>query len=54
MLSIFSDAIMNATRCDKWCAPDHWGTERQVHGRDHRQRDAIHRRERLPRDAGLW
>lgn len=54
MLSIFADAMMTATRRDKWPAPDHWTTKRAPRSESEHARETAHWRRRAFRDVGTW
>ncbi|MDX8354579.1 hypothetical protein [Cognatiyoonia sp. IB215182] len=54
MLTIIADAMLTATRQEKWPAPDHWKAGRPARGAGHHDREAAYWRRRLQRDSELW
>lgn len=54
MLSIIADAMLTATRNERWPAPDHWKSGRPARGDGSHDREAAYWRRRLQRETGLW
>lgn len=54
MLTIIADAMLTATRNEKWSAPDHWKNARSARGEGQHDREAAYWRRRLQRESGLW
>ncbi len=54
MLSIFADAMLHATRQQKWDAPDHWTLNRAPRSNAQVEREAAAWRRHAYRDIGIW
>ncbi|MFQ1701452.1 hypothetical protein ACJ5NV_12755 [Loktanella agnita] len=53
MLSIFADAMLTATRQERWDAHDHWPNHRIPHSNIQLEREAAEQRHHLYRDIGI-
>ena len=54
MLSAIADALLSATRSDRWDAPDYYKQSRRYRSNLEIEREAAEGRYRAMRDAGMW